>query len=132
MSSPNDPDDDRLGRDIYRYTRQEAIHDGYLLDITETARRHALLNSPTVITLGLWKTLAGNEPFTADHPALKDLCDGLAFEISGLAIGNDWSEDGVTLRFKFSTGSRQLSAKLVLGPAYGGLLVVTIMLPSED
>lgn len=132
MSKPNDSDDDPIGREIFRYTRHNAIRDGYLLDITETARTHALLNLPTVITLGLWETLVGDERFTADHPAVRDVCDGVAFEVCGLAIGNDWSRDGKTLTFKFSRGFRRLTAKLVLGPGDGGLFVTTIMLPSED
>jgi hypothetical protein len=130
---PKNPDDDLFGREMFRYTRQDAIRDGYLFAITEMAKTHAYLNLPTAITLGLWKMLVGGEPFTAEHQAVKDLCEGVGFDAAGLAIGNDWADgaDGGTLLFKFTTRSCKLKAKLVLGPGDDGLPVITIICPAK-
>lgn len=132
MSSPNDPNEELFGREIFRYTRQDAIRDGVLLDISETVRTRADVRLTAVISLALWETLAAAERFRPDHPAVNDLCDGVAFARAGL-VASDWSdrEDGGTLLFDFSTGTRKLKAKLVLDPGDDGLPVITIMLPDE-
>ena len=119
-----------LGDFHFRYTRAQALRDGLLLDITPAAREHAEIPVHTVLTLGLWRTLAGNAAFTADDPRVKDLCYGLLFAAVGLTPGR-WSGQD-TLRFGFKTGERQLEAKLVLGPGDDGELVATLMLLAED
>jgi hypothetical protein len=132
VSSPNDPNEDLFGQEIFRYTRQHAVRDGVLLDITETVRTRADVKLPAVITIALLETLAGAERFRPDHPAVNDLCDGVAFAAAGL-IASEWfdCEDGGTLLFGFASGSRKFSAKLVVGPGDEGLPVMTIMLPDE-
>ena len=51
------------GEPLFGYTRADALRDGVLLDITETARLCARLEVPTAVTAGLWKALAPGEPF---------------------------------------------------------------------
>jgi hypothetical protein len=132
VSSPNDPNEDLFGQEIFRYTRQNAIRDGVLLDITETVRTRATVKLPAVITIALWEALAGAEPFRPDHPAVDDLCDGVAFAAAGL-VSSEWSDcdDGGILVFGFTSGARKFSVKLVRGPSDEGLPVMTIMLPDE-
>jgi hypothetical protein len=129
----DDSDDDFFGDEIFRYTRQDAIRDGYLLDISTAARARADLKLPSAITLGLWEALARGEKFNPHHPAVMDLCDGVAFAAAGLT-SSEWfdREDGGTLFFTFKSCGRKLSAKFVLGPGDDAMPVVTIMLPGED
>lgn len=132
MSSSNDPNEDLFGRQIFRYTRQDAIRDGVLLDVTETLRTRAAVKLPAVITIALWESLAGDERFRPDHPTVNDLCDGVAFAAAGL-VSSEWSDcdDGGTLLFGFTSGVRKFTVKLMLGPGDEGLPVMTIMLPDE-
>ena len=133
MSNPSDPSDDLFGDEIFRYTRQDAIRDGYLLDITPSAKQRADLKIPTAITLGLWESLTVKEEFRAEHPVVLDLCDGVAFARAGLTTSRWFDGDhGGILLFKFKTQGRTVNVKFVLGPGDDGRSVATIMLPAED
>jgi hypothetical protein len=45
------------GGPLFRYTRADALRDGVLLDVTETAQTCANLTVPVAITVGLWRSL---------------------------------------------------------------------------
>lgn len=127
------PDDSPFGDEIFRYTRKDAIRDGYLLDITSAAKQRANLELPAAITLGLWEHVAPKQPFRADHPVVPDLCDGVAFALAGLTKTRKFElQDGEILFFEFKSQGIKHAVKLVLGPGDHGEPVVTIMLPNED
>ena len=56
MSDPRDPGDDLFGDEVFRYTRQDAIRDGYLLDITQSAKQRA--DSKWRISLKNWPPMS--------------------------------------------------------------------------
>jgi len=133
MSDSRDSDD-LFGGEIFRYTRADAIRDGYLLDLKISASIRAGLRLPTVMTVGLWERLAGEALFSPDHPVVLDLCDGIAFAEADLTPPElvDQNEFGKLTVFEFRRGQTKLKVKLVIGPGDDGRPVATIMLPNES
>lgn len=76
--------DDFWGTPIFRYTRADALRDGVLLDISETASVCARLQVPAAMTVGLWDFLAPGEPFDVQDERLKVVLYGLLFASMGV------------------------------------------------
>ena len=76
--------DDYGGTPIFRYTRADALRDGVLLDISDTARTCAMLQTPTAMTVGLWNVLAPGAPFNSEDERLKDALYTLLFASIGM------------------------------------------------
>lgn len=119
---------------IFSYTRKQAIEDGVLIDITETARE-AGLRFPTAITVAAWsKYVAVPTGVTSqdERGRLWDIVWMLHWAISQQRV------DGPMLNFQLyvkndeEQAPRLVTLKAIVGPGDDPRPVLTIMLPHED
>jgi hypothetical protein len=130
MNTPEGPEWDGF-EIISSYTRAEAIADGTLVDVTETARE-AGFKFPTAVTSGVWAGVI--EPAEQDRE-LGQSEQGRLWDILQVlrATGRNAGE-----RHEFKVivakGVRRELVDLVavVGPGDTPEPVITIMLPSED
>ena len=125
------------GGPLFRYTRADALRDGVLLDVTETAQTCANLTVAAAITVGLWRSLAPGEEFNPTDERLKEVLYRLSFAMAGLIpsrffdVGN-----GVAICFKAKAGAKEIVVKAVAQleglPLNQIGLACTIMLEHED
>jgi hypothetical protein len=137
-----------FGDVIYAYTRAQAIEDGVLIDVTETARE-AGIKHPTALTQAVWADYVAVPDELKGHQdesgRLWDLLwmfsvavrtgrikgDTGTFEvIIAKPDKNDWKSNE-----KQSGGSRTqrlVTLKAVCGPSDDGSPCITIMRPDED
>ncbi|MCP3867753.1 MAG: hypothetical protein GY703_06595 [Gammaproteobacteria bacterium] len=119
---------------VHAYTRSQALQDGGLIDVTETARE-AGFRVPVALTAAAWgDCVAWNSQHEA---ACQDesgrLCDVLT--IAGTVIRHVRGDRAVFSVLRIPRGGRQPElARLVIhiGPGDRGEPVVTIMQPGED
>jgi hypothetical protein len=117
------------------YTRGQAIEDGVLVDVSETARE-AGFRIPVALTAAVWATVE------AIPPKLEGIQDvqGRLWDVLWMANlaarrGRSKSEVWFKLLMDRNEGGRRLkylTLKMVVGPGDGGEPVITIMLPHED
>lgn len=137
-----------FGDVIYAYTRAQAIDDGVLIDVTDTARE-AGIKFPTALTSAVW----------ADYVAVPEELKGLQDEMgrlwdilwmfscavrSGRITGEVGTFDVIIAKsdkgdwkinekaHKGNRTQRLVTLKTVCGPSDDGSPCVTIMRPEED
>ena len=118
---------------IYSYIRAQAIADGVLVDVTETARKAGIL-FPVAVTAGLY-----NQYIVPDKPS-KLHCqstEGRLWDTLWLfryAAGG-FSGDLLFYEVLYVMEGREMNKvklKALCGPGDNGEPVITIMLPEED
>lgn len=128
-----------FGEVIYRYTRAQAIEDGVLVDVSETARE-AGFRWPVAMTSAAWADcVAWSEE--DNHRQVYQDESGRLWDVLWMAFVAIRSAPGGTqLEYQLyrvprdgkSVEARLTSLKLLCGPGDAGEPVVTIMLPGED
>jgi len=119
---------------ISRYTRADAIADGVLVDVTETAKE-AGIKYPTALTHAVFeKYIRVPEGLTAqDEPGrLWDVLWMLGVAIRQAAENTDSLHFSVAVRQCESAGPVPTSLKALCHPGDDGEPVITIMMPDED
>jgi len=122
---------DFWGEPIHTYTRAEALADGVLVDVTETARE-AGFAVPVALTANVW---ADVRDIPDSNRGIQDP-DGRLWDLlyMGRLVAHralDHSE--ILYRLHMDLGRKRLYlAKLHVGPGDAGEPVVTIMRPHED
>ncbi|HIE54999.1 MAG TPA: hypothetical protein EYP90_07455 [Chromatiaceae bacterium] len=132
--------DELFGEVIHAYTRAQAIEDGVLVDVSETARE-AGFRWPVALTRAAWADCVAwteddnhRQVYQDESGRLWDVL-WMAFNaIRGAAAGESQivyqlyrvPRDGKSVE------ARLTALKLVAGPGDAGEPVVTIMLPGED
>ena len=122
-----------FGKVIYAYTRAQAIKDGVLFDVSETARESGFI-WPVAITAAVQALIE------AIPPRLRGIndVDGRLWDVLWMAYmairkaphgGDDLLYYGLILPHG---RKKNVTLKLVTGPGDQGEPVVTIMLPDED
>lgn len=129
-----------FGEVIHSYTRAQAIADGVLVDISETARE-AGFRWPVAVTAAAWADCvewseedSRRQVHQDESGRLWDVLWMAFVAIRGNATGESQlayqlyrvPRDGETVEARLTT------LKLVAGPGDAGEPVVTIMLPQED
>lgn len=121
---------------IHRYTRQQAIEDGVLVDVTQVARE-AGFRCSVALTAGVWATV--NE-IPKSLRGIQDV-QGRLWDVLWMArlaarraaAGQSVVTYGMIMhRVENKRMLRNLQLKLHAGPGDNGELVITIMLPGED
>ena len=125
---------------IVAYTREQAIADGVLIDVTETAKQAGFVY-PVALTNGVWAeyVVVPKEVSWQDETGrLWDILNMLHFAIKTS------KEPGSELLFKVfvcnsepdpyraRSGTVAVKLKSLCGPGDNGEAVITIMLPEED
>ncbi len=113
------------------YTRNEAIADGTLIDVSELAKE-AGFRFPVALTSAAWAIavkVPQNAPCQDETGRLWDVLNVLRFS----SIGRNESQIGFCLSVVGENGSpEKVSLKSVCGPGDDIEPVITVMLPDED
>jgi hypothetical protein len=119
---------------IFVYTRKQAIEDGVLIDITNTAKE-AGLRFPTAITSTAW-----SEYVAVPHGVMGQDEDGRLWDIVWMlrfAIAQQQA-DGPQILFELLVKNEEhrppqpVTLKAIVGPGDDPRPVITIMMPHED
>ena len=126
---------------ISRYTRAQALEDGVLVDVTDTARE-AGFKVPVALTHAVWVLV---EPTEAEANVDGQDAQGRLWDLlwvaawaarSGSAPGSNELRFGVLFRLRGRPGVRagmhKTELKVRSGGGDDGEYVLTIMLPNED
>lgn len=139
---------DIFGDVIFSYTRAQAITDGVLVDVTETAKE-AGFRWPVAITRTAWEDCVTWSDEDCERQVHQDesgrLWDILTMAIHAIRLAASNARKGVPqdLSLMFfelyrvprdgeSTRPQLTRLKIVAGPGDNGEPVITIMLPNED
>lgn len=126
-----------FGGPIHTYGRSEAIEDGVLVDVTETARE-AGFAIPVALTIGVWEDcVAWSE---ADNVRQTYQDAGRLWDVLWMAAQAARKGSGERLAFQLyrvPRGGRSVHPQLttlqmVIGPGDAGEPVITVMLSGED
>lgn len=139
-TKPNDGLTEFFGEVIHTYTRVQAIVDGVLIDISDTASE-AGFKWPAAITQGAWEECVAWQEDDNHRQVLQDESGRLwdVIWMAYVAIRQSRS-GGASLLYELYRVPRdgkgvraQLTTlKLMVGPGDIGEPVITIMLPHED
>ncbi len=132
---------DLFGPVIYSYTREMAINDGVLIDISESATE-AGFNIPTAVTRAVWDryiewSIDDNQKQSYQDQSGR-LWDIVWMARCGIISGNKGSQCESLFelycipRDGESKSAERTTLKIHIGPGDDGNPVVTIMLPNED
>ncbi len=117
---------------ISTYTRKQALEDGVLIDVTETAKE-AGIKYPTAITQTLWSS------WIEVPPELKGLQDeqGRLWDVLHMFVVAARNVTGTYLTYSvlFQTKAeipKKVRLNAICGPGDQGEPVITIMLPGDD
>jgi len=130
---------DLFGEVIYSYTRAQAIEDGVLVNVSETARE-AGFRWPVAMTSAAWADCVAWSEDDNQRQVHQDesgrLWDVLWMALNAIRRANGGTQIEYQLhrvpRDGKSAEARLTSLKLVCGPGDTGEPVITIMLPGED
>jgi hypothetical protein len=131
-NNPNHGDDEWPV--IFAYTRQQALEDGVLVDLTEWAHE-AGFTAPVAVTRTVWDSWivppAGTEALgQSERGRAHDMLWMAYLAIRGAGSGQQLHFD--VLFLDANQAQQQVTLKLVAGPGDQGELVITLMRPDED
>jgi len=117
---------------IYAYTRAQALEDGVLVDVSETAREAGFV-WPVALTAAVWALV---EDIPRRYRAWQTV-EGRLWDVLWMAYCAIRSAEHSDTELRYTLlmdhgRHRYLALKLVTGPGDHGEPVVTIMLPDES
>jgi hypothetical protein len=116
---------------IYTYTRAQALEDGVLIDVSETARELGF-RYPVALTAALWADIQAIPVGSADDAAGR-LWDVLWMGACAARWGADTDQLTYELIMPLDGAQRACyTVKLVIGPGDQAEPVLTLMRPNED
>ncbi len=116
---------------ISSYTRAQAIADGFLIDVSETAKECGF-KYPVAVTAALWDNIE-SIPKSQRHQDVSGRLWDVLFMLF-VAIKRK-TDDGPLIKYRIimHVGRKTyFDLKAVIGPGDAGEPVITIMLPNED
>lgn len=117
---------------IYRYTRKQAIEDGVLIDVSETAREAGIIYPVAITGTVLESYIVPSEKDRANGQSEK----GRLWDVLWIFRNAAKQNAGDILLFKvyFTLFCNQelVTLKAICGPGDEAEPVITIMLPEED
>jgi hypothetical protein len=129
---------DIFGEVIHTYTRQQAIEDGYLIDVSYQAVE-AGFRYPVALTRAVWEDCVAWSDDDSQRQAYQDEA-GRLWDVLWMASRAALRSRGERVQFQLyrvPRGGRGVRPRLVtlvmhIGPGDEGDAVVTLMLPGED
>ena len=116
---------------IHTYTRAQALEDGVLVDVSETARE-AGFTVPVAVTQAVWAAIENIPP---GKQGFQDV-DGRLWDVvymASLAARCNRDKEIVHYRLIMHEGRRTYKdLQMVIGPGDAGEPVITIMEPNES
>lgn len=128
-----------FGDPIHVYTRQQALEDGFLVDVSETARE-AGFRAPVALTRAAWADCVEWSEKDTQRQTYQDQA-GRLWDVLCMAINaarrNTQRASFMFQLYRVPRGGRNLRPRLTklvcsIGAGDGGEAVITIMLPGED
>ena len=119
---------------ISSYTRENAIEDGVLIDVTETAKE-AGFRFPVAVTEAVWKgyIVPSKESERFGQSVSGRLWDVLSVLFFEIRKNSDKATIQFPIRFIMKTKQKRVVwLKAICGPGDNMEPVITIMLPNED
>ena len=128
-----------FGEVIYAYTRQQMLEDGYLVDVTETAKE-AGFTLPVALTRTVWEDCVEWNDTDTKRQTYQDVPGRLWDVVSMASFYARANKDKSSILYQIyrvprggrGKKARLITLKLVVGPGDKGEPVVTIMQPNED
>lgn len=120
---------------ISAYSRAQAIEDGVLVDVSETAAE-AGFKVPVAVTQAVWSEVIAPSQEAID--TLGQSANGRLWDVFWMLFVavKQTKEPSHTLRYKLlvadTDGAKEVTLKAIIGPGDTPDAVMTIMLPSED
>ena len=118
-----------FGDVISSYSRAQAVEDGVLVDVSETARE-AGLRYPVALTRAVWESCVVVPPNVQAQDERGRLWDILW--MLRASVGRGGEEIRYSLIVRTAKGRRRVTLKALCGPGDDAEPVITIMLPEED
>ncbi len=126
---------------IYSYSRKDAIEDGVLVDVSETAKEAGIIFS-TAVTDTVWENyIEWSDEDTKRTKACQDI-DGRLWDVLYMAYYSikTANKNNSVLLYKLNVVPRyeklslpkEVTLKIVCGPGDDLKPVLTIMMPNED
>lgn len=124
---------------VSAYTRAQAIADGYLIDVTETARE-AGFRLPVAMTHAAWVGCVEWDQSDSQRQVYQDQ-EGRLWDVLSMAMNyarvNQYVSEFVFTFYRVPRGgrgqkARQTFLKAVVAPGDDGKAVLTIQEPNED
>lgn len=136
----NDPlNNDPFGELIYSFSRAQALEDGVLIDVTETAQE-AGFRLPVALTSAAWhQTVEWTEADTRRQTPQDE--SGRLWDVLWMAyLAAKRASGGCRVQFNMlmvprggaARRPRLMALTMQIGPGDDGAPVITIMLPNED
>lgn len=129
-----------FGEVIYTYTRAQALADGVLVDVSQTARE-AGFRWPVALTRAAWEDCVAWSEDDSRRQVHQDE-SGRLWDVLWMAMNAIRRSSGGASQTLFQLyrvpcdgecqGALLVTLKLVAGPGDAGEPVITIMLPQED
>jgi hypothetical protein len=129
-----------FGEVIYTYTRAQAIEDGVLIDVSETAQELGF-RYPVALTQAVWEDCVAWTKRDSDRQTHQDqsgrLWDVLWMAACAIRKGDRNASEVRYSLYRVPRGGkgylpRPTTLKSVVGPGDDGEPVLTILLPQED
>jgi hypothetical protein len=117
-------------RQLFGYSRRQALERRHLLDITPVARQ-ALMEVPLAITPALWRSVARDDPFRIEDPRLLSLCFATFMSLTGPSTREEFSPFCHTVWFEAAVSGQRVSLKLMTHPGDGPGPVMTLLTAEE-
>ena len=131
MQPDPEVDENPFGEPIFTYTRREAIADGVLVDVSQTARE-AGFRWPLALTAEVWSIIE-NIPEKYGHEDIQGrLWDVLMVARYQLKKAPQPAQELSFDVILHHAGGNRLSLRMVSGPGDATEPVLTIMLPDQD
>lgn len=129
-----------FGPVIYAYTREMALKDGVLIDVSETAME-AGIKFPVAVTQAVWNQYIEWESGDNEKQTYQDQ-SGRLWDVVWMARHGIIGAKGQATEILFelyciprdgqSKQAKPTTLKIILGPGDHGEAVLTILLPNED
>lgn len=119
---------------IFAYTREQAIEDGVLIDVSATAKE-AGIRFPTAVTSAVWGSYVAVPPAVPWQDEKGRLWDVLWMMRVGIQRAGRPAIDTLVYQLLVQNDegpAKEVTLKAVCGPGDKGEPVLTIMLPDED
>jgi hypothetical protein len=131
--------DSVFGAPIHVYTRAQALADGNLIDVTDTARE-AGFRLPVAITAAAWADCVAWSAADSQRQTCQDVAGRLWDVVWMASLAARGAREAQQIVFTLhrvprggrSVQPRRATLRMVIGPGDDAAPVVTILLPDED
>ncbi len=119
-----------FGETIYSYSREQAILDGVLIDLSMVDAIKQHWKHPFACTSAVWEHI--DEALQRQDHDIAGICHDIS-TMAKLAIHNrHGARDADQIRFEVLIAGKKHALKLHIGPGDTAAPVLTLMLPYED